>query len=283
MKINLAISAGFCFGVKRAINIALKTAKTNKPVFMLGDIVHNEEVVKQIKKAGIKKIDHFSCGDGKIMLIRAHGCSRNTLQKVKASGYTIIDATCPMVKEIHAIAKKLEDNGFQIIVIGDKSHDEVKGITGQLRTKALVIDKLENIPFNKIKSISRAGIVVQSTQNLDKVQKIIDILRNNIRKVEFHNTICNPTRMKQNEIKIMPLENDVMVIIGSKTSANTKRIYEISKSLNKKSYWINSSNEIKKNWIDKTESVGITAGASTPESTIQEVIRKIRNLTFRKQ
>ena len=283
MKINLAISAGFCFGVKRAINIALKTAKTNKPVFMLGDIVHNEEVVKQIKKAGIKKIDHFSCGDGKIMLIRAHGCSRNTLQKVKASGYTIIDATCPMVKEIHAIAKKLEDNGFQIIVIGDKSHDEVKGITGQLRTKALVIDKLENIPFNKIKPISRAGIVVQSTQNLDKVQKIIDILRNNIRKVEFHNTICNPTRMKQNEIKIMPLENDVMVIIGSKTSANTKRIYEISKSLNKKSYWINSSNEIKKNWIDKTESVGITAGASTPESTIQEVIRKIRNLTFRKQ
>ncbi len=283
MKINLAISAGFCFGVKRAINIALKTAKTNKPVFMLGDIVHNEEVVKQIKKAGIKKIDHFSCGDGKIMLIRAHGCSRNTLQKVKASGYTIIDATCPMVKEIHAIAKKLEDNGFQIIVIGDKSHDEVKGITGQLRTKALVIDKLENIPFNKIKSISRAGIVVQSTQNLDKVQKIIDILRNNIRKVEFHNTICNPTRMKQNEVKIMPLENDVMVIIGSKTSANTKRIYEISKSLNKKSYWINSSNEIKKNWIDKTESVGITAGASTPESTIQEVIRKIRNLTFRKQ
>jgi 4-hydroxy-3-methylbut-2-enyl diphosphate reductase len=188
-----------------------------------------------------------------------------------------------MVKEIHAIAKKLEDNGFQIIVIGDKSHDEVKGITGQLRTKALVIDKLENIPFNKIKSISRAGIVVQSTQNLDKVQKIIDILRNNIRKVEFHNTICNPTRMKQNEVKIMPLENDVMVIIGSKTSANTKRIYEISKSLNKKSYWINSSNEIKKNWIDKTESVGITAGASTPESTIQEVIRKIRNLTFRKQ
>lgn len=245
--------------------------------------MHNEEVVKQIQRAGIKKINRFSCGDGKILLIRAHGCSRNTLQKAKELGYTIIDATCPMVKEIHAIARELENNGFQIIVIGDKSHDEVKGITGQLRTKAIVIDKLENIPLKKIRSIRQAGIVVQSTQNLDKVQEIFDILRNNIHKVEFHNTICKPTRMKQNEIKIMPLKNDIMIIIGSKTSANTKRIYEISKSLNQKSYWINSSNEIKRSWIDKAKNVGITAGASTPESTIQEVTQKIRNFAFRKQ
>lgn len=279
----MAISAGFCFGVRRAINIALKTAKTNKPVFMLGDIVHNEEVVKQIQKSGIKKIYRFSCGDGKILLIRAHGCSKNTLQKAKKLGYTITDATCPMVKEIHAIARELENNGFKIIVIGDKSHDEVKGITGQLRTKAIVIDKLENIPLKKIKSIRQAGIVVQSTQNLDKAQEILDILRNNIQKVKFHNTICKPTRMKQNEIKIMPLENDVMVIIGSKTSANTKRIYEISKSLNRRSYWINSSNEISKNWLDKAKSVGITAGASTPESTIQAVTQKIKDLASRKQ
>ena len=283
MKINLAISAGFCFGVRRAINIALKTAKTNEPVFMLGDIVHNEEVVKQIQKSGIKKINRFSCGNGKILLIRAHGCSRSTLQKAKKLGYTIIDATCPMVKEIHAIARKLENKGFKIIVIGDKSHDEVKGITGQLKTKAIVIDKLENIPLRKIKSIGKAGVVVQSTQNLDKTQEILGILRNNIPRVEFHNTICNPTRMKQNEIKIMPLKNDVMIIIGSKTSANTKRIYEISKSLNKKSYWINSSSEIKKNWINKAKNVGITAGASTPESTIQEVTQKIRRFSFKKQ
>jgi len=283
MKINLATSAGFCFGVKRAINIALKTAKTNKPVFMLGDIVHNETVVKQIQRACIKKINRFSCGGGKILLIRAHGCSRKTLHKAKELGYTITDATCPMVKEIHAIARKLENNGFKIIVIGDKSHDEVKGITGQLKTKAIVIDKLENIVLNKIRDIKKAGIVVQSTQNLEKTQEILDILRSNIKKIEFHNTICKPTRMKQNEIKVMPLENDVMIIIGSKTSANTKRIYEISKSLNQRSYWINSSNEIKKSWIDKAKRIGITAGASTPESTIQEVTHKIKNFNFRKQ
>lgn len=282
MKINLAKSAGFCFGVRRAITIALETAKSEKSVFMLGDIVHNEKVVKEIQNTGIKKINQLSSGNDKTLLIRAHGCSKHTLEQALKLGYKIIDATCPMVKEIHAIAKKLENNGFQMIVIGDKSHDEVKGITGQLKTKAIVIDKLENIPFKKIKSIRQAGIVVQSTQNLDRVQKILNILRDNIPEIEFHNTICKPTRIKQNEIKIMPLENEVMIIIGSKTSANTKRIYEISKSLNQKSYWINSSNKIKKSWIDKAKSVGITAGASTPESTIQEVIQKIKNFTFRK-
>ena len=255
----------------------METAKTNKPVFMLGDIVHNEQVVKQIQKAGIKKIYHLSEARGKTLLIRAHGCSKNTLQKAKKLGYSVIDATCPMVKDIHAIAKKLEGKGFKIIVIGDKSHDEVKGIVGQLKTKAIIIDKLKNIPLKRIKSIKKAGVIVQSTQNLDKAQEIFDILRKNIRKVEFHNTICKPTRTKQNEIKIMPLKNDVMIIIGSKTSANTKRIYEISKSLNNKSYWVNSSGEINKNWVTGAKTIGITAGASTPESSIQEVTQKIRN------
>ena len=277
MKVNLAASAGFCFGVRRAINIAMQTAKNKKPVFMLGDIVHNEEVVRQIQRAGIKKIYRLSAkGKEKLLLIRAHGCSRDTLRKAKKLGYLIIDATCPMVKEIHAIAKKLENNGSKIIVIGDKTHDEVKGIVGQLETKAIIIERLENMPLKRIKSIEKAGVVVQSTQNMDKVRQILDILRKNIRKVEFHNTICKPTRSKQNEVKVMPLENKVMIIIGSKTSANTKRIYEISKSLNNNSYWVNSSKEIKLNWLSKAKSVGITAGASTPASTIQKVIQKIR-------
>jgi 4-hydroxy-3-methylbut-2-enyl diphosphate reductase len=278
MKVNLANSAGFCFGVRRAINIAMETSKTNQPVFMLGDIVHNEEVVKKIQESGIKKINRLSSGKGKTLLIRAHGCSKKTLQMAKKLSYSIIDATCPMVKEIHAIAKKLENRGFKIIVIGDKSHDEVKGIVGQLKTKAIIIDNLKNIPIEKLRLLGKAGVIVQSTQNLDKVQKIIDILGKNIRRLEFHNTICKPTRAKQNEIKVMPLENDLMIIIGSKTSANTKRIYEISKSLNKRSYWVNSSREIKKNWLVRAKNIGITAGASTPESTIQEVLQKIKTL-----
>jgi len=278
MKINLAKSAGFCFGVKRAITIAEKTAKTKKSVVMLGDIVHNEEVVKQIRKSGIKKISRLSNGRGKTLIIRAHGCSKVIFSQALKLGYGVIDATCPMVKEIHKIAKRFESEGYRIIVIGDKLHDEVQGIIGQLNSEAIVIDKLKNIPLAKVSKIKRAAIVTQSTQNLDNVLKIFNVIRKYIPDIKFHNTICNPTRAKQNEVKTMPKENDVMIIIGSKTSANTKRIYEISKSLNKKSYWINSGKEIKIGWFKNASCVGVTAGASTPKSTINRVIHQIGRL-----
>ena len=278
MKINLARSAGFCFGVKRAINIAEETAKTKKSVVMLGDIVHNEEVVKQIRKSGIRKISRLANGRGKTLIIRAHGCSKVVFSQALKLGYEVIDATCPMVKEIHKIAKRFENNGYRIIVIGDKLHDEVQGIIGQINSEAIVIDKLKNIPLEKISNIKRAAVVTQSTQNMDNVLKILNDLRKYIPDIKFHNTVCNPTKTKQNEVKTMPKENDVMIIIGSKTSANTKRIYEISKSLNKKSYWINSGREIKIGWFKNASYVGVTAGASTPKSTISKVIEKIQLL-----
>jgi len=280
MKINLAKSAGFCLGVKRAITIAERTAQTKRSVVMLGDIVHNEEVVKQIQKAGIKKINRLSRGHGKTLLIRAHGCSRDIFNRAKESGYEIIDATCPMVKEIHKIASGLEKQGYRIIVIGDKFHDEVQGIIGQLKSKAIVIDSIRNIPLAKIKNVKRAAVVTQSTQNLDNVLEILNYLRKHVPEIKFHNTICNPTRTKQNEVKIMPKENDLMIIIGSKTSANTKRIYEISKSLNKNSYWINSGREIKGSWLKGALNIGVTAGASTPQSTIDKVIKQITSFSY---
>jgi 4-hydroxy-3-methylbut-2-enyl diphosphate reductase len=278
MKINLAKSAGFCFGVKRAINIALKTLTGRRKAYILGDIVHNEEVIKEIEKAGIKKIKKLSNGKNKVLLLRAHGTSVDTFRKARRLGYKIIDATCPMVKEIHKIAKGMEKKGYRIIVIGDKKHDEVRGIIGQLRKRAVIIDGIKNIPLKIIKGIKKACVVAQSTQNLDNVLKIFNILKMHIPDLQFFNTICKPTRMKQEEIRHMPKVNDVMIIIGSKKSANTKRLYEISKSLNKKSYWINSKRQIKPEWLKKTETVGITAGASTPESAIKEVMGYLRRL-----
>ena len=275
MKINLAKTAGFCFGVKRAIEIALKTAKLHHNVYMLGDIVHNEEVVKKIGKAGIKRIMKLSKGKNKSLLIRAHGTDNNTLKQARRLGYEIVDATCPMVKEIHNIARQMEKKSYRIIVIGDKEHDEVKGIVGQLKTKAIIIDNLKNLPLEKIRQIKKSCVVVQSTQNLEKVLKIVRVLKRYIKEVKFFNTICRPTRMKQEEIGSMPKENDVMIIIGSKNSANTKRLFEISKALNKKSYWISSEGEIKPAWFKDAESTGVTAGASTPKSTIQDVIKHI--------
>jgi 4-hydroxy-3-methylbut-2-enyl diphosphate reductase len=279
MKINLARSAGFCFGVRRAINIAFEAACKNKSIDMLGDIVHNEDVVKKIEKAGIKKIRKLVPVKNKILLIRAHGATKDIFLKAKKLGYRIIDATCPMVKEIHKIAKDAQVKGYFLIVIGDKRHDEVLGIVGNLKKKALVIDGLENIPLKTIKKIKKAAVVVQSTQDLQKALKIADYLMKFIPELKFFNTICKPTRTKQEEIRLMPAENDIMIILGSKNSANTKRLYEISKSINDRSYWINSRQDISKGWFKNAKSIGISAGASTPQTTIQDVVQYIKKLT----
>lgn len=276
MKINLAKSAGFCFGVKRALDIALKASALNKKIYMLGDIVHNEAVVRQIQGSGIKKINKLTCGKNKTLLIRAHGCDIKTIEKAKKLGYEIIDATCPMVKEIHKIAGKMESKGYTIIVIGDKNHDEVKGIIGQLKHKAIIIDSLRHIPVKKIKTIPKIAILVQSTQNTEKALEIAEAIKTLAKNLNFFNTICQTTRLKQKEIRVMPLENDVMIIIGSKISANTKRLYEISLSLNKNSFWINSKQELKPEWFKKVKTVGITAGASTPASTTNGIIQEIK-------
>ena len=279
MKINLAKSAGFCFGVKRAIDIALKTASDSGRVYMLGDIVHNEDVVKEIRKAGIKRINRLGSGKNKVLLIRAHGISQATLKKAHKMGYKIIDATCPMVREIHRIAKKMEKKNRKIIVIGDKKHDEVLGIVGQLTKKALVIESLRCLPALLIKRIKKACVIVQSTQDIEKVLKIVAVLKKNIPDLQFFNTICMPTRMKQEEIRRIPQANDLMLIIGSKNSANTKRLYQISKRLNKRSYWINSPEDLAPRWFKGKKKVGITAGASTPEGSIKKVINYIKRIT----
>lgn len=278
MKIDVAKSAGFCFGVKRALKIALDTAHLGEKVEMLGDIVHNEDVVKQICEAGVKKIKELRRGVNKILLICAHGSPNDIYERATRLGYTIVDATCPMVKEIHKIVKTLEQEGCEVIIIGDKMHDEVRGIMGHLNGGAVVIDNPKKIPVRKIKRINKACVVVQSTQNLQKTASIVTILKRHIPDIKFYNTICKPTRMKQKEINSMPLKNDVMLIIGSKKSANTKRLYQISKSLNKRSYWIQSKDEIKPEWFRDAKRVGVMSGASTPDDTTKNVIDYLQSI-----
>jgi len=276
MRINLAKSAGFCFGVKRALDVASKTIGSQPEVYMLGDIVHNEEVIKEIGKSGIKRLKKLGKGKNKTLLLCAHGTARNVIARARHLGYRIVDATCPMVKEIHKIAKDMQENGYKIIIIGDKKHDEVHGIIGQLKSRAMVIDSLQDIPWGAIKKIKKAAVVVQSTQNIENTLKIVAALKPCIKELKFFNTICRPTMIKQQEIKKMPPDNDLVIVIGSKTSANTKRLYEIAKSLNKKSYWIQSKEEIRPEWFKGIKKVGITAGASTPNATIKEIVECIR-------
>ncbi len=278
MQITIAKSAGFCFGVKRALDIAYKATSSGKKIEMLGDIVHNEDVVKQINDLGIKKVSRLSSGKNKTILIRAHGADKKLFKKAIMLGYSIIDATCPMVKEIHKIATDMENKGFKIIIIGDKKHDEVHGIIGQLKNKALVIEHLDEATINKVKRLKKACIICQSTQKEEKVFEIVSKIRPFIKEMKFFNTICMPTRIKQKEIKLMPLENDLMLIIGSKNSANTKRLFEISKTLNANSFWVQSSLDINPKWFQGINKVGITAGASTPDETTNKIVARIKQI-----
>lgn len=277
MRVNLAKSAGFCLGVKRAIRIALDAARKYRGIVMLADIVHNEEVVRQIKKAGIKKIVSLEKAPGKFLLISAHGAARKIYTRAGKKGMAVIDATCPMVKGIHCLARDMEDKGFRVIVIGDEKHDEVIGIAGQLKQKAIVLENLKDIRPGKFLGIKKAAVVIQSTQNLDQALKILRAVKKQIAEVKFFNTICQPTRIKQQEIKSLPAKNDCMFIIGSKKSANTKRLFEISKAQNRRSYWISSFRQIKPAWLKGCRTAGVAAGASTPESSIRKVIAFLRN------
>jgi 4-hydroxy-3-methylbut-2-en-1-yl diphosphate reductase len=278
MKIEVAKSAGFCIGVKKALEIAKNSVKNNQQICMLGDIVHNEKVIKDMKRLGIKKINKLSAGKNKTILIRAHGASKATYKKAKKHGYKIIDATCPMVKEIHKIAQTQEEKGYKIIVIGDKNHDEVKGIVGQLNKEAIILSPNMTTRPQQFKNIKKAAVVTQSTQNIEKVKKVITKINKYIPDLKFINTICGPTQQKQNEIKDIAKNNEIVLIIGSKISANTKRLYQISKNINQRTHWIEDENGIKPNWLNDVGSVGIAAGASTPENIINSTIKTIKKL-----
>ena len=278
MQIHLARSAGFCFGVRRAIKIARSLAASHQAACMLGDLVHNETVIRELEASGIRKIKRLGPLRNGRLLIRAHGASRRTLALARRHGYALVDATCPMVREIHRIVRSMDRQGRRVIVIGDRRHDEVQGIIGQIAHRAVIIEHAAHIPWKALRHARKAAIVVQSTQNLDRVLPIVEQLKTRIADVRFFNTICKPTRMKQEEIKILPLKNDAILIIGSRTSANTKRLYEISKALNARTHWIQAPQELDPRWFRNARSLGITAGASTPDTTTRAVIARIRDM-----
>lgn len=277
MKITVAESAGFCFGVRDAVAIALETSRASgKPVQMLGHIVHNERVVNQLDKAGIKVLKSLDQAKDGVLLIRAHGAEPKTYEEAKARGLEIVDATCPLVTEIHEKVRELYAEGYPVIVIGDHGHDEVRGIAAQVPDTMVVSCPEEVAKLGR--KFRRLGVVVQSTQNVDNVKAVVGELIPLCLEIRFFNTICYPTTKHQRDIRTMPLENDVMIIVGSFTSANTKRIAEISTSLNPRSYQVTGAEELKREWFEDANTVGVHAGASTPDFVIDEVVEGIKAL-----
>ena len=277
MKILIAKDAGYCFGVRDAVNLAYETAEDHGDVYMLGHIVHNENVVKDLDEAGAKVVRKLKdVPKGKPIMFRAHGTSTKVWEKAQKQNMNIIDATCPLVKEIHDEVIKLEKEGRKIIIIGDHGHDEVVGIASQIKDPIIVATSDE---AQKLRKMKKAGIVSQSTQTIENVQEIINILMTKVFDLRFINTICFPTKRNQQQLKDLSEKCDVMVVIGSFTSANSNRLTQLALERNDRSYQVTSADDLNSDWFNESDVVGITAGASTPDNIIKNVTEKIKSFS----
>ena len=277
MKILVAKDAGYCFGVRDAVNIAKKSGGEYDSVYMLGDIVHNERVVSDLEKSGSVVVNNLNeIPEDKPVLFRAHGTDPKVWKEAQKKKLNIIDATCPLVTDIHEEIKILESENRKTIIIGDHGHDEVMGIAAQVQNPIIISDVDEARSLRKMK---RAGVVSQSTQMIENVQEIINVLMGKVYDLRFVNTICFPTRRNHEQIKELAQICDLMIVIGSFTSANSKRLTQLSLARNKNSYQVMDENDIDKAWFDNIESVGISAGASTPDNIINKVIDKVKTIS----
>ena len=282
MEVIRAKTAGFCFGVKRAVDTVyeqLEKASESTTIYTYGPIIHNEEVVKDMKQKGVivlqseAELDALTEGT---VIIRSHGVEKAIYDKLNAKGIKIVDATCPFVKKIHNIVQKESINGNYIIIVGNPQHPEVEGIRGWAGIKAVVVQTKEDIDKLIIPENEKACVVSQTTFNYNKFKELVEIILKKSYDVSVLNTICNATKERQTEAQRIAEEVDAMIVIGDKHSSNTQKLFEICKNACKDTYYIQTLDDLDMNQLGSVETVGITAGASTPNNIIEEVQNNVR-------
>ena len=279
--IKLAKFAGFCYGVKRAVETAikLKEENPNKNICILGELIHNTDVINELDKMGIKTIYEVpKSGDG-ICIIRSHGAAPEVLEQIRNAGFELVDLTCPDVKKVQQRAVELAKNDYFVVIVGKPNHPEVIAIKANANLysdKVVVATSIDELaPYSKeIKSHKRVGVVVQTTQMVSSLNLVVNYLNTIAKEVLIYNTICQSTAMRQKEAKELAKETDVMIVVGSKKSANTSHLAEILKDYTKTIH-IENDTELDKEILNGVKSIGITAGASTPQKIIDKVLEKI--------
>ncbi|MBQ8816680.1 MAG: 4-hydroxy-3-methylbut-2-enyl diphosphate reductase [Lachnospiraceae bacterium] len=278
MEVRLAKSAGFCFGVKRAVEQVYNQAENGKAIYTYGPIIHNEEVVKDLEQKGVSVIDDDSLSSVKegTVIIRSHGVEKAVCDRIQEMGLECVDATCPFVKRIHRVVEKESTAGKQIIIIGSANHPEVIGIMGWSSTPAIVIETEEEAEKFTLEEEKDICVVSQTTFNYIKFNKIVEKLLKKGYNVGVVNTICNATEERQTEAREIAREADVMIVIGGKHSSNTRKLYEICAKECEHTYFIQTLADLKLELPESVGLVGITAGASTPNNIIEEVQNYVR-------
>mgnify|MGYP002606723542 FL=1 len=280
MEVIVAKTAGFCFGVERAVNQVYDQIKNgNGPIYTLGPIIHNEEVVRDLEEKGVKVLNSeneiLTLTEGTV-IIRSHGVGKHIYDMLKAQGVQIVDATCPFVKKIHRIVQEQNLQGRRVIIIGDETHPEVEGIKGWGDARTMVVKNEEQM--EKLPSFTgeKLCIVSQTTFNYNKFKDLVEKFEKKGYDILVLNTICNATQERQVEAERIASQVDAMIVIGGKNSSNTRKLYEICQKECKDTYYIQTLDDLNPESVNSVRSVGITAGASTPKKIIEEVHTNVR-------
>jgi len=282
MKINIAKSAGFCFGVKRAVDTVYKES-SKKNVYTFGPIIHNDEVVADLERQGVHVIndseDFKSLSEGTI-IIRSHGVSKAIYDEILNAGLDLVDATCPFVRKIHKIVERESGDGRVIIIIGNNHHPEVEGIMGWCHTHPIVIENREQAEGIELDADMKISIVSQTTFNYNKFQDLVEIISEKGYDINVFNTICNATEERQTEARELAKKSDAMIVIGGRHSSNTQKLFEISKKECSNTFYIQTKNDLNMEDFSNIGMLGITAGASTPNNIIKEVHESMAEMSF---
>lgn len=294
MKITLSKHAGFCDGVARAFDMVEKIAqnpKTKKPIYVLGSLVHNSDVVKKIEEWGVKKIDlktlqKMSPFDKlrarKIgtLIITAHGIGPKIYELIKKKKIDVVDTTCPRVIKVQRLAKIFLERDYQIVIVGENNHKEIKGIFGWSGEKARIIETENELKKLRLDPRRKIAVISQTTQNKDFVGSANRHIQKKYPHAEIVGTVCEATHDRQNEVKKLANLNDAVVIIGSPESSNSTRLFEVAKRINSRSYFVERAEQLQKKWFSKIKKVGVTAGASTPDWIIGDVVKRLKYMQF---
>lgn len=277
MQIVLAQSAGFCFGVKRAVNMAFKAAEEDGNICSLGPLIHSPQLVKRLELEGISVINDINAVADQSVIVRSHGITRQEEEYLHAHELKVVDATCPFVKKAQKYAGLLGAEGYSVVIVGEKEHPEVQGILSYVQDAEVFVtadvETAEQIPLGK-----RVGLVAQTTQAYENFSSIALKLLERSKELRIFNTICDATSVRQNEARELAAAVDVMLVIGGYNSANTNRLARICREIQSNTYHIETADEISVSWFDGIQKVGITAGASTPEWIIREVVVKLEKI-----
>lgn len=276
MEIILSKFSGYCYGVKKAVSVADESIDKYEDIYSLGSLIHNKRAVEKLKNKGLKVVDEIE-EKNKNIIFRSHGVEKKYYDYANKNNLNVIDTTCIYVKKIHQIVEEKYKDGYEIIIVGSKKHPEVIGINSWSNYKAQFVEEIADTDKLNIDEEKSYAVVFQTTFNIEKYTKIVEILKEKIKNVEIFNTICSATKKRQDFALQLADEVDMMIVIGDTSSSNSKKLYELANE-KVKSIFIEDVAELKEVMFEGVQKLGVTAGASTPDFVIDEVIEYLKKI-----